>query len=1069
MGYIDVHEDPLHPTENGAEPDYGRRLLVNVVDERAINEPERPFAYAPVSSEPKDDWKPITYRELSNAVNYLAHELVQRAKDRGAQDEKFPTVAYIGPSDIRYPIFMLACVKAHHQAFFISPRNSVEGQLSLFKATKCDMLYFAETYLSTILPWLERHPMRVVMVPSPDTWLQSTAPSFAYTKPFDEARWDPLVVLHTSGSTGIPKPIVVRQGSLAIADELRNGPDLHGARSTWAHWGGASKFFLPMPLFHAAGVAAISSTGIYYGASLVLGITDRPLTADLVVASLRHSGADGAMLPPSVIEDLSFMEEGVETLAALQYVGFGGGNLAPAAGNLLVERGVRLSNMIASTECIPYTLHYQPDPKLWQYFIVNSKDMGAEFRPVDWDDNAFEMFLCRDDPKEPGRKSVFYTFPDKTEWSTGDIFRPHPTLSDHWMYHGRADNVIVFSNGEKLNPVTIEETVLGHPAIRGALVVGEQRFQPALILEPTDTPVDSAAADALLDDIWPLIEQVNKATVTHGRIDRQLVVLSDPARPFLRAPKGSVQRGPTVRDYSAFIDLLYAKTDEGVDMQDTIVLDLTSGDSLARSIVDAIRSKLGNPRVDVQTDLFSVGVDSLQVIRLSKLLRSGFEAAGVTIDQNNVAPRVIYANPSPKALADRLFSVISGTGAGEDEASREVEALAEMVLKYTADLPAPNDTQADPFEQEQTVLLTGTTGSLGAYMLDRLVSSPNVKRVIALNRGDDGGQSRQPDFNASRGLTTDFSKVDFLGVDLSLPTWGLEESKYDELLANADRIVHNAWPVNFVISVTSFEPFIRGVRHLVDFSNRATKRVPIVFISSIGTADGWTSTEPVPEHQLNDLTLPNMGYGRSKLAGSLILDAAAERSGVPAATVRVGQIGGPRGKMGMWNRQEFIPSLIASSVCMGILPDSVGPIDVVDWTPVEDIAGLILDVIGITAPMEASEIRGYFHGVNPSVTTWTGVVQTLQEFYKERVDKIVPLEDWLATLEKSAEDPEADAEKNPAIKLLDTYRGMVHANRAGLGHVYFAMERTVTKSPTMKNLGPIDSELVVNWCEQWHF
>lgn len=716
---------------------------------------------------------------------------------------------------------------------------------------------------------------------------------------------------------------------------------------------------------------------------------------------------------------------------------------------------------------MPYALHYQSDPKLWQYFIVNSKDMGAEFRPVPWDADIYEMFLCHNDPKEPGRKALFYTFPDKTEWSTGDLFKPHPTLPDHWIYHGRADNIIVFSNGEKLNPVTIEEAALGHSAIKGALVVGDQRFQPGLILEPTEVPAEKAAADALLDDIWPLIEEVNKVTVAHGRIIRDLVVLSDPAKPFLRAPKGSIQRNPTVRAYKDFIDQLYQQVDEAVDMQQAVALDLTSKETLTQSIVDVLVSKIGNAKVGPDTDLFSVGVDSLQVISLSKLLRSGFEAAGATVDQNTVAPRVIYANPTPQGLAGRLFSAVAGEEPGHDEASREVEALAEMVLKYTTDLPSPNGNQADPLDEGQTVLVSGTTGSLGAYMLDRLVSNPRVKKIIALNRGEDGGRSRQPAYNSARGLTVDFSKVEFLGVDLSLPTWALDQAKYDELLGTADRIIHNAWPVNFVISVSSFEPYIRGVRHLVDFSSKAAKRVPIVFISSIGTADGWTASQPVPERQLSNLNLPHMGYGRSKLAGSLILDAAAERSGVPAATVRVGQIGGPRGKMGMWNRQEFIPSLIASSVHLGLLPDSVGPIDVVDWTPVEDIAGLLLDVAGVTAPVPVSDISGYFHGVNPRTTSWTEVVQVLRDFYDGRIEKIMPLEEWVAALEQSAGN--ADAEKNPAIKLIDTYQGMVNANRAGIGHVYFDMTRTVAHSPTMRNLGPVNPELVRNWCEQWKY
>lgn len=308
-------------------PDFGRRVIVNVVDDYARNESSRAFAYAPVSSNPKDGWKPITYKELSNAVNHVAHELVQRAKERGLPDEDFPTVAYIGPSDVRYAIFMLACIKAHHKAFFISPRNSLEGQVSLFKATNCGTLYFAESYLQTVLPWLELHPMCLIMAPSPESWLHSTPPPLPYLKQFDQARWDPLVVLHTSGSTGIPKPIVMRQGSFAIADGFRNGPDFHGFPSAWEYWGSATKFFLPMPLFHAAGIAAISSTGIYYGAALVLGIPDRPLSADLVVDSLVHSGADGTILPPSIIEDLSLMEEGIQALAALKFVGFGGGKL----------------------------------------------------------------------------------------------------------------------------------------------------------------------------------------------------------------------------------------------------------------------------------------------------------------------------------------------------------------------------------------------------------------------------------------------------------------------------------------------------------------------------------------------------------------------------------------------------------------------------------------------------------------------------------------------------------------------------------------------------------------------
>jgi thioester reductase-like protein len=170
-----------------------------------------------------------------------------------------------------------------------------------------------------------------------------------------------------------------------------------------------------------------------------------------------------------------------------------------------------------------------------------------------------------------------------------------------------------------------------------------------------------------------------------------------------------------------------------------------------------------------------------------------------------------------------------------------------MVAKYTLDLPVPSTNKLEPLDEGQTILLTGTAGSFGAYVLDLLCSSPRVKKVVALNRGEDGGRSRQPSVSTLRGLSTEFSKVDFVPVDISVPHLGLEPDTYNELLTTADRIIHNAWPVNFNISIASFEPHISGVRYLVDFAYAATNHIPIAFVSSISTVEGWTATGQVPE------------------------------------------------------------------------------------------------------------------------------------------------------------------------------------------------------------------------------
>ena len=134
-------------------PDYGRRLLVNIVDERAQAEPDREWVSIPRSSDPKDGWTKVTYKQAANAVNRVGHKLASSTGVPAKGD--FPTIAYIGPSDVRYIVFALGAVKAGYKALFISPRNSQEGQLNLFELTNCHTIWFEATYKDMVQSWLQ--------------------------------------------------------------------------------------------------------------------------------------------------------------------------------------------------------------------------------------------------------------------------------------------------------------------------------------------------------------------------------------------------------------------------------------------------------------------------------------------------------------------------------------------------------------------------------------------------------------------------------------------------------------------------------------------------------------------------------------------------------------------------------------------------------------------------------------------------------------------------------------------------------------------------------------------------
>lgn len=123
--------------------------------------------------------------------------------------------------------------------------------------------------------------------------------------------------------------------------------------------------------------------------------------------------------------------------------------------------------------------------------------------------------------------------------------------------------------------------------------------------------------------------------------------------------------------------------------------------------------------------------------------------------------------------------------------------------------------------------------------------------------------------------------------------------------------------MDFNLNLESFEAHIAGVRDLIDLSNQSPKRPPILFTSSISTLDYWAIKHPdekVPESAFFDFSVPSaMGYGESKYVAEQLLEKARKISRVSAAICRVGQLAGPVVKRGIWNKQEWLPSV--SSTC----------------------------------------------------------------------------------------------------------------------------------------------------------
>lgn len=129
----------------------------------------------------------------------------------------------------------------------------MEGILSLLNSTNCQTLLSAPE--SKVDHILEKYPVRHVVITSLDKWLaQEPVTHYPYEKSFEEAAHDPFIVIHTSGSTGLPKPITLYHGGLATPDTHHAMPPLDGYDPAVILPTGQdpTRVFVSLPPFHVS-------------------------------------------------------------------------------------------------------------------------------------------------------------------------------------------------------------------------------------------------------------------------------------------------------------------------------------------------------------------------------------------------------------------------------------------------------------------------------------------------------------------------------------------------------------------------------------------------------------------------------------------------------------------------------------------------------------------------------------------------------------------------------------------------------------------------------------------------
>lgn len=925
---------------------------------------------------------------------------------------------------------------------------------------------------------------------------------------------DVAYLFHTSGtSSGLPKPIPqLHHAAVSVLPRLPGGGD-HSTFST-------------TPLYH--GGVADCLRAWTSGATIHLFPGTQPITAANIHRFVDRANRflNGACpikyftSVPYILQMLSeeFCDPGVpsglDLLRGMELVGVGGAALPQAVGDDLVSKGVNLVSRFGSAECgflLSSSRDYETDHE-WSWLRADPSLQPEyyDFEPQtqNENDNSPQLFEFVVKPGWPHRGKT--NRPDGS-YATADLFERHPTISNAWRYHSRADGQITLLSGKKFDPAPVEAELLssagGKRILQDAMIFGAGREAPGMLLIPRWN-VDFINDTQVINDLWPTLDRMNSETQNHARIPRSSLLVirnKEENTNFLpKSSKGTILRRQAEAQFSEEIERVYSE-DHFPDTETP--LDEVPDSEVKNQICKLFNDVLGRV-VNPSRDLFAQGVDSLACSRLRKSIsRKFFPESDISLPLNMIYDQGTIEHLSEYVVRCRASGSTATTeydSSGNTEKASEEQLMLDLIHKYRHSVQIPNgsfDHQID-----HVVVLTGATGLLGAHMLDLLLQDSKVTKVYCLVRASSEKEGKA---RLHKALTSRY--LDSLNAETShrvicIPCTLTEEAGFDvpesvwrQIASEATMIIHAAWSVNFSLKLQSFRSQLSGLRSLLrlrDETRGAAAR--LVFISSTAAVSAHAGGErPVHETISSEPEDASpLGYSRSKwvaenmcatarVGGSFSLPPAgsvdaplAVDEKFPVMIIRVGQLCGSR-THGAWNASEAYPIMLSSSRITGCLPD-LGD-EPLSWLPVDVAAEAILELSffgGIERVGRAGlhQKTPVYHVVNRHQTpSWSDMLEWISCYNSDDMPEshevpqttdfeIVPPAEWVEILEDALE-----KEEHPARSLLHLWKkafgGKYHEQPgppARTSHPpLFETRLTERASKVMKTVQPLGKEDVL--------
>jgi acyl-CoA synthetase (AMP-forming)/AMP-acid ligase II len=318
---------------------------------------------------------------------------------------------------------------------------------------------------------------RLAVLPLPPATTSDAAESWEHstrTLRFDQRGDELAAVLHTSGTSGVPKMVPLRHDRLGArvrinAAALEMGPGAVVAMAS--------------PFHHIAGLGMMC-VGLGSGAVLV------PIPRFTLDAwrALYGRGVTHALLVPTMIDML--LAEGLLNMPGLRLVQYGTAPIHPdtLAAAMALMPNVRYVNLYGQTEGTPITAMTPDDhvaaaagrPELLA--SVGRAVTGLELRIDEPDADGIGEVVAR---------APHLFKPDADGWlRTGDLGRVD---DEGYLYLAGRKGDMIIRGGENIYPIEVEQVIDSHPQVRESAVVGVSDRRWGEIVRAYVVPVDAGS------------------------------------------------------------------------------------------------------------------------------------------------------------------------------------------------------------------------------------------------------------------------------------------------------------------------------------------------------------------------------------------------------------------------------------------------------------------------------------------------------------------------------------------------------------------------------------------------